>query len=426
MVSRAKSDLTELPKTVSLELFAVEDLGEDNADLHNTIGTGDFKMTMSAKFSCVGGIVQTSDVEVKGSMWDLYDWNFDSNKESDLDPVFRSLASIQAGFGTLGTSGSVFEIKVDLVVRDDPFRGTPPEQCFGSMLLLKRIEIDAERYGGEAWLMGADGSALRKISSGDSDVFGAALSPDGKRLITFRGTDLRYCIETVGANDIACQPLDNHTVYGALWSPTGFYIGTNVDCCRGGFSFNDVCVATNFLASPQCVGATAATGGIIQLYGWYPGKDLLQVDVDSNVDVGPSGPPSRGLYLLDPVSSLWTRVLQNWPQSYYNWFSFSPDGKSVAIIKAGQTEDSKYSYSDLFLVDPLGSTQVHLTIGSEYTFSDEGPVLWSPDNAEIAFCRLSSVDGHAASKIAYKVSVKTLQVTRIFPEGIQGCIVQWQ
>lgn len=62
-----------------------------------------------------GAKLLIADVTVQGKVWDVYDFDFSDTTDYGIAGAFvKQAAELQAGYGTLGTGGHVFETLVEL------------------------------------------------------------------------------------------------------------------------------------------------------------------------------------------------------------------------------------------------------------------------------------------------------------------------
>lgn len=104
-----------------------------------SIGTGYFRAKYSGTMVCTAGRVSIQSGALTAELYDIYDWNYSSGGNAAgwaqllsqaLNDAFKGFASVQAGFGTLGNGGQIFQILATLPVDEKSISGALKDvQC---------------------------------------------------------------------------------------------------------------------------------------------------------------------------------------------------------------------------------------------------------------------------------------------------------
>lgn len=81
----------------------------DDLDLFLTFGKVVVSGSLEATVDCINGRLELTNLEVTGSVYDLYDYDYGSRAN-----LARKMLFIQTGYGTLGDGGNVFRTEVSL------------------------------------------------------------------------------------------------------------------------------------------------------------------------------------------------------------------------------------------------------------------------------------------------------------------------
>ncbi len=111
--------------------------------------------------------------------------------------------------------------------------------------------------------------------------------------------------------------------------------------------------------------------GPVSAFAWRPGEHQIAA-FPAGIDSG------IGLYLIDPLNGVWTRLLQG-AQAYTTSITWSPDGRQIALAGV----DATHTFTELSLLDV--ARRVLTTVYSD-TVHLVG-VDWSPDGKRLALCQ---------------------------------------
>ena len=219
----------------------------------------------------------------------------------------------------------------------------------------------------------ADGADLRQLNDVDSWGDDPVWSPDGQS-VAFVGQSGNRGLYIVGADGKDLRQISDRDPNGApVWSPDGSHLAFAAQNIR---SLSSIVSASNgaggaaglFAAPPipRAVYVVSVDGGDLRKLtegsdpSWSPDGDRLAFADDSRVFViGADGTGRQDLASgYDPI--------------------WSADGSRIAFTKDGD----RWFDSDLWLVDPTGSSLIQLTTGNR----DEYP-SWSPDGTHLVFTR---------------------------------------
>lgn len=253
-----------------------------------------------------------------------------------------------------------------------------------------KVVFTSDRTGkSQIWIMNADGSEQRQVTTGDEERFFPSLSPDGKRVVfaykrTVAGADTPRMgigitnLDRSGLQDLttaSADRVDSHPV----WSPDGTEIAFGR--ISGNPAESGVWVVTpDGRRTEQVVWFTDV---LLEAYAnWHPvrpGLFVYGVNViffmtsGERVRVGPAiGHATRG-----------ERVrLQERIEGPGHIPAYSPDGKRVAYHKDVSEDDTDLFVQEVVGIPPrLTGTPIRLT---EEKGFDEYP-SWSPDGKYITF-----------------------------------------
>jgi hypothetical protein len=102
-------------------------------DLYLAFGTVYVDASLFAVVDCSGGRATVTQMELRGAVWDYYDFNYSAAGEElpgiDVRGIFRAVAAVQAGHGTLSGSGTVGQAFESLVILDEPLADETWDTC---------------------------------------------------------------------------------------------------------------------------------------------------------------------------------------------------------------------------------------------------------------------------------------------------------
>ncbi len=196
----------------------------------------------------------------------------------------------------------------------------------------------------------------------------AALSSDAEQVAYIRddaaGTSL-VVSDGSGTRRVAELPFASDMIRGhAAWSDDGRFIALLVEPSPEPFHGQLVVIAVE-------TGAWAFVTGPVEVFAWRLGGDQIAA-FPAGVDSG------TGLYLIDPLNEVWTRLLQG-AQAYTTSIAWSPDGERIAL--AGS--DATHTFAELSVVDV--DRRVPTAVYSDTSRITD--VDWSPDGRRLALCQ---------------------------------------
>ncbi|HEV8112660.1 MAG TPA: S9 family peptidase [Planctomycetota bacterium] len=241
---------------------------------------------------------------------------------------------------------------------------------------VKRYELEKGKSWSEIWLMAADGSAQRQMTSGEHNDTDAKFSPDGKRLL--------FLSDRSGSGQVWVMPVDGGepkqlTKFGpglanAEWSPDGKHIAATADLYA---SCGIDEAANQRIADGREKGKLKVHVADELLYrhwtGWSDGarSHIVLVDAESGKVVKDMTPGPWE----SPTFSLGGRG-----------FAFSPDGKELCFVSNHEKDEASSTNADLWVVPVDGTidekTAVNLTASNQ---GFDGEPLYSPDGKSIAY-----------------------------------------
>jgi Tol biopolymer transport system component len=288
---------------------------------------------------------------------------------------------VTSGIGILCALGCIAVLCIRLLVSTYPASTASPrleaEQPLGKgeALAFSYMRLDLLRPF-ELYVLD-DANGIRSISHGlmGSDIR-PAWSPDGAQIVyvSVSGEATRYfLVDADGANRREITPDDRHKEL-PRWSPDGSRLAYLTYDQRSDGSISNspfLCVTT------VATGETRQTpAGSVQDLVWTPdGQSLLAIArTDGLVTIevyDADGNHERRVpeadYLRDAAN-----------------ITISPDASKVAYINSTTDEDMEPPTDSLHISALDGSTTA--SVGALWT---EGPIVWSPDSARIAFVALT-------------------------------------
>ena len=221
--------------------------------------------------------------------------------------------------------------------------------------------------GPSLFVMKADDTGLRRLTSPDSHVYSYAWSPDGS-LIAYTDGDSLWLIRPDGTGRMQLFSRSGFRLYTATWSPDGKAIAVELD---------DPNVATGDVQTyvvPTDGGAPHRLGtGWVQSPSWSPRGDEITY-----------GSKYGEIWIVRSDGSHARRVARP-PQKMGLGAGFggplwSPDGRRLAFNE-GDSKDGRYA--SIYVVNPDGSNLRRLT---KHAYNEYG-FRWSPDSRKILYGR---------------------------------------
>jgi dipeptidyl aminopeptidase/acylaminoacyl peptidase len=225
-----------------------------------------------------------------------------------------------------------------------------------------RIDLEADEYRSDLWLLATDGSAPpRRFTAGKRDLR-PRFSPDGRQLAFLRaaeddkpqlhvmaidgGEPRRVCEHPLGVEAFAWSPDSTRIAYVARVPEQGRY-GTDKD------------------VPPEKEPPRRITGFRYRL-------DNLGFTLDRRPH----------LFVVDALADE-AEPVQVTRGDYDHWDpAWSPDGRSLAFVSARHETRDEDALSDVFLVPASGGDAVRVTAGDLAV----GRPAFSPDGATVWFC----------------------------------------
>jgi dipeptidyl aminopeptidase/acylaminoacyl peptidase len=241
---------------------------------------------------------------------------------------------------------------------------------------VKRYELEAGKTWSEIWMMAADGSDLRQMTSGRKNDTEPRFSPDGKKLLFQSDRSGSGQVWTMAVDGGEPKQLSKFGpgVGNAEWSPDGKHVAVTADVYLE-CGIDEGC--NKKIADGREEGKLKVHVTDELLYrhwtGWRDGQrtHVLLLDAESGKvekDLTP-GPWDS------PTFSLGGRG-----------FAFSPDGKEICYVSNHDKDEASSTNADLWVVPVDGeiteTTAVNLTASNK---GWDGEPLYSPDGKSIAY-----------------------------------------
>jgi TolB protein len=303
--------------------------------------------------------------------------------------VLRLLAIISIGLAGC-TSGSASPSGLTPLAGSSPGSTASPQSAASSGLPAASGGIDMSALTGritfsngtdDIYVVSANGSGLRKLTSNPANDFDPAWSPDG-RMIAFRserdGNTEIYVMAADGSaqRNLSRDPSDD---WGPTWSPDGQVVW---NCARG--------QAIGFRACIERADGNGLHTIRAEIYVEYMdwSRDGTKI-VFMSQEPGASGSdPDYNVYVMNADGTGATRLTTAPGED--GWPSWSPDGRQIAFTTTrddcrNSTADDCLSsgdigpFFDLYVMNADGSDQ-HRVTNKMAQFVD-----WSPDGRYLVF-----------------------------------------
>jgi dipeptidyl aminopeptidase/acylaminoacyl peptidase len=265
---------------------------------------------------------------------------------------------------------------------------------------VRHYELEAGKSWSEIWMMNADGSDQRQMTSGKHNDTDPKFSPDGKRLL--------FVSDRSGSNQLWVMPLDGGEskaltefgpgVEGPEWSPDGRYLAV----------VSDIYPECGIDAACNQKISDAREKGKLKVHvaddllyrhwtGWRDGTrpHILLVDATSGKVVKDMTPGNWD----SPTFSLGGRG-----------YTFSPDGKELCYVSNHEADEASSTNADLWTVpvdgDITEKTAQNITASNKGWDSEP---LYSPDGKYIGYISQETPAYESALKrlAVYDRSAKT-------------------
>ena len=237
--------------------------------------------------------------------------------------------------------------------------------------LAGRITFSDDKY---VYIVNANGTGLKRLTSGPARDFDPTWSPDGRR-IAFRserdGSSQIYVMNSDGTvqRNISRTVEDN---WGPAWSPDGTWIAFNSARGTGNTKMY------GFVMRPDGSNVRKLGDTWVEYPAWSPDSQRIAF---MSMQAGASGfNPDYEIYVMNADGSEVKR-LTNTPGED-GWPAWSPDGKKIAFTSARDNHGQSGGvgpFFDIYVMNVDGSNQIRLTQRFGQFPS------WSPDGRYIVF-----------------------------------------
>jgi dipeptidyl aminopeptidase/acylaminoacyl peptidase len=241
---------------------------------------------------------------------------------------------------------------------------------------VRRYVLETGKSSSEIWMLRADGSDLRQMTSGEHNDTDPRFSPDGSKLL--------FLSDRSGSGQVWTMPVDGGepkqlTKFGpglanAEWSPDGKYVAATADVVPD-CGIDEAC--NSRISDGREKGKLKVHVADELLYrhwtGWRDGTrtHVLLADAES------------GKILKDMTPGPWDSPTFSLGG---RGFAFSPDGKELCYVSNHDKDEASSTNADLWTVPVEGSitetSATNLTAGNKGWDSEP---LYSPDGKWIAY-----------------------------------------
>ncbi|HSJ30153.1 MAG TPA: tetratricopeptide repeat protein, partial [Longimicrobiales bacterium] len=280
------------------------------------------------------------------------------------------VSAFQAGGVTAAVaSGELVALPAPLV-EAAPGSSSMPASLAGSAVSASRIVFVSDRDGPdptgdagnhEIYVMNADGSDQRRLTTHESLDHGQAWSPDGARIAFSSRRTGSVHIFTMNADGTDQRRITQGSEVGfqrPTWSPDGRRL-----------AFQSLLRPDIYVSGVDGTGLTNITNHAARDFApaWSPdGRRLaFTSDRDGNDEI----------YLMDPNGKRVVRLTHNHARDHRP--EWSPDGTRIAFSSDRDGE------MEIYVMNADGSDPLRLTFNP----TEDGHPAWSPDGREIAFHR---------------------------------------
>ncbi len=273
------------------------------------------------------------------------------------------------------------------------FRSGGEQAPLGSSVsngLLALSLSDSDRTGSHLATLAPDGSALRRLTTGDSKEFSAAWSPDGRSLAFWRvgsGVQSGIYVMTLGDESATLVYPTSASIPAIRWSPDGKSIGyVSVEIPQGPSSELDFSQDLQVMNADGTHVTPVITHGQVNDFDWSP--DGTQFVVERQYGIGQEK-LATDLAIVN-ADGTGERPLTNDGSSRDP--TWSPDGSTIVFVDSVNGDARS---GELFAVAPDGSERRQLTMGGGDV---ENPVF-APDGSLLAYTRFPHAEGSACDLV---------------------------
>ena len=275
------------------------------------------------------------------------------------------LARVMRGSARLALAALLIAIAVAVVVIVGSQRRLPPP--FG----LAKPGLIVYNWAGHLFVMNADGSGRRQLTSGPNSDFRPTWSPDGT-LIAYKSesngrSDALMVVSADGKRQVTIADRLAPSDPGQIsWAPDSRRLAFSATPAAAGIPLSDSHI---YVAEADRPGITQIGAGFDP--AWSPdGKQIAFRSLN----------PVDALWLMDADGSHRHRLTKTPGSGYAFWNpQWSPDGTRLLYL-AG--DDGAH---DVWTINADATDERNISKSPE----DEGWPSWSPDGAKIAFVRIS-------------------------------------
>ncbi|MBI2876494.1 MAG: PD40 domain-containing protein [Candidatus Tectomicrobia bacterium] len=227
-------------------------------------------------------------------------------------------------------------------------------------------EQEGKKRNRDIWVMGRDGTNLKRLTSSTADEYNPVFSPDGKKIAYVSEENANRDIWVMNADGSGKAPLttDKGTEQDPAWSRDGTKIAFSALRLQSGGNF-DIWIMESDGSSPQRL---TKMGGNEAAPDWHPdGKHIaFHSDEGNNLNI----------YVIDLKGEDVIKIVGTPKQEIRP--VWSPSGTKIAYY--AWDKDHPQDQAEIWIANIDGSEPYQLTKGAP----NENP-RWSPDSGRIIF-----------------------------------------
>ncbi len=249
---------------------------------------------------------------------------------------------------------------------------------------------DSDRTGSHLVTLAPDGSALQRLTTGDSKDFSAAWSPDGRSLAFWRvGSGVQSGIYVMNLDDESATLVHptSASIWAIRWSPDGKRIAyVSVEIPQGPSNELDLSEDLDVMNADGSDVTPVITYGQVNDFDWSP--DGTQFAIERQYGIGPNK-LATDLAVVNADGTDERPLTDDGSSRDPTW---SPDGSTIVFVDSVNGDARS---GELFAVAPDGRERKQLTMGH----GDVEDPVFAPDGSLVAYTRFPNADGSACDLV---------------------------